>query len=177
MNRNLILPFMLSAVFMVGLSDGIAANSLDVNFTGELVAVTCQLSEESVTKRIELYNLRWKSINENQPSAVTPFTIFINNCSEMDLQKSVKLTWQSNQLVEIGDSSFVQTQGDSGIVLGLVDQDENPVIWNEPMNIGTVNTASGSQQFNFGVYARKPATGDVNAGEFIGTVTFNMEYE
>lgn len=155
----------------------LAANNLDVEFSGELVSTACQVAAESVNKKIALYNLRWQFINENDRSAVTPFTIAIDNCSETDLQKSIKLTWQSDALVKIGGDSFLTTKGDSGVVLGLIDHDEKPIIWNKPMPIGDVSVVEGLQQFNYGVFVRKPATGEARIGGFSGIVTFNVEYE
>lgn len=158
-------------------SQVLAANSLDVEFTGELVSTACQVAAESINKKITLYNLRWQFINENETSAVTPFTIAIDKCSETDLQKSIKLTWQSNELVNIGGDSFLTTKGNSGVVLGLIDHDEKPIIWNKPMTIGDVSVVEGLQQFDFGVFVRKPATGEAKIGDFSGIVTFNVEYE
>lgn len=154
-----------------------AANSLDVEFSGELVSTACQVAAESINKKITLYNLRWQFINENETSAVTPFTIAIDKCSETDLQKSIKLTWQSNELVNIGGDSFLTTKGDSGVVLGLIDHDEKPIVWNKPMKIGDVSVVEGLQQFDFGVFVRKPATGEAKIGDFSSIVTFNVEYE
>lgn len=154
-----------------------ATNSLDVEFSGELVSTACQVATESINKKITLYNLRWQFINENETSAITPFTIAIDKCSETDLQKSIKLTWQSNELVNIGSDSFLTTKGDSGVVLGLIDHDEKPIVWNKPMIVGDVSVVNGLQQFDFGVFVRKPATGEAKIGDFSGIVTFNVEYE
>nr|WP_314266351.1 fimbrial protein [uncultured Moellerella sp.] len=155
----------------------LATNSLDVEFSGELLSTACQVAAESVNKKITLYNLRWQSINENDRSAVTPFTIAIDKCNDTDLQKSIKLTWQSDALVNIAGDSFLKTQGDSGVVLGLIDHDEKPIVWNKPMTIGDVSVVEGLQQFNYGVFVRKPATGEAKIGGFSGIVTFNVEYE
>ncbi|MEQ4672911.1 fimbrial protein [Providencia manganoxydans] len=154
-----------------------ATNSLDVEFSGELVSTACQVAAESINKKITLYNLRWQFINENTTSAVTPFSIAIDKCSETDLQKSIKLTWKSQELVNIGGDSFLTTKGDSGVVLGIIDQDEKPIVWNQPMTIGDVNVVEGLQQFDFGVFVRKPATGEAKIGDFSSIVTFNVEYE
>lgn len=150
---------------------------MDVEFSGELVSTACQVATESINKKITLYNLRWQFINENETSAITPFTIAIDKCSETDLQKSIKLTWQSNELVNIGSDSFLTTKGDSGVVLGLIDHDEKPIVWNKPMIVGDVSVVNGLQQFDFGVFVRKPATGEAKIGDFSGIVTFNVEYE
>lgn len=155
----------------------LAANSLDVEFSGELVSTSCQVAAESINKKITLYNLRWKDINANETRTVTPFTIAIDKCSETDLQKSIKLTWKSNQLVDIGGQSYLATEGDSGVLLGLIDQDEKPIVWNTPITISNVSVIEGLQQFDYGVFVRKPATGEAKIGDFSGTVTFSVEYE
>ncbi|EKT60247.1 fimbrial protein [Providencia burhodogranariea] len=177
MNKVAIRFWLFPVVFLSWQSPVLAANSLDVEFTGELVSTACQVAAESINKKITLYNLRWQFINENEASAVTPFTIAIDKCSETDLQKSIKLTWQSNELVNIGGDSFLTTKGNSGVVLGLIDHDEKPIVWNKPMTIGDVSVVEGLQQFDFGVFVRKPATGEAKIGDFSGIVTFNVEYE
>lgn len=168
-------------IFLVALlgweSQGKAANTLDVEFSGELLSTACKVATESINQKITLYNLRWQSINESETHTVTPFTIAIDKCSETDLQKSIKLTWQSNDLINIDGESFLTTKGSSGVVLGLIDHDEKSVVWNKPMTIGDVSVVEGLQQFDFGVFARKPAIGEAKVGDFSGIVTFNMEYE
>lgn len=177
MNRVAMRFWLFPVVLLGWQSQVLAANSLDVEFSGELVSTACQVAAESINKKITLYNLRWQFINENETSAVTPFTIAIDKCSVTDLQKSIKLTWQSNELVNIGGDSFLTTKGNSGVVLGLIDHDEKPIIWNKPMTIGDVSVVEGLQQFDFGVFVRKPATGEAKIGDFSGIVTFNVEYE
>ncbi|HBO24801.1 MAG TPA: type 1 fimbrial protein [Providencia sp.] len=177
MNRVAIHGWALCAALFGWQSPVLAGNSLDVEFSGELVSTACQVAAESINKKITLYNLRWQFINEKGTSEVTPFTIAIDKCSETDLQKSIKLTWKSNELVNIGSESFLTTKGDSGVLLGLIDHDEKPIVWNKPITIGDINTVENLQQFDFGVYVRKPITGEAKVGDFSGIVTFNMEYE
>ncbi|OAT38672.1 fimbrial protein [Proteus myxofaciens] len=177
MNKAAKYGWLLPVIFWGDLSQVQAANSLDVEFSGELVTTACQVSADSLNQKITLYNLRWQSINETGVSDVTPFSIDIDKCSEVDLQKIIKLTWQSNDLVNIGSDTFLTTKGESGVLLGLVDNNNTPLIWNQPMTIGDVNVVEGLQQFDFGVFVRKPATGDANTGDFSGIVTFNVEYE
>ncbi|SUC78742.1 Uncharacterised protein [Providencia stuartii] len=45
------------------------------------------------------------------------------------------------------------------------------------MTMGDVSVVDGLQQFDFGVFVRKPATGEANVGDFSGIVTFQVEYE
>ncbi|WP_300004072.1 fimbrial protein [uncultured Cedecea sp.] len=158
-------------------SQVLAANFLDIEFSGELIGSSCTVATESMNKNITIYNLRRQFINENEKSDVTPFTIAIDKCSDIDLQKSIKITWKNNELVSVGGVDFLTTSGESGVLLGLVDKDGNPIIWNEPMTIGNVTVVEGLQQFDFGVFVRKPATGEARIGDFSGIATFNVEYE
>nr|ELR5112357.1 type 1 fimbrial protein [Providencia stuartii] len=177
MNNKVVSNFILLLPLLAISPITLASNSLDVEFNGELVSTECQVAPDSLKQKITLYNLRWQFINENEKSAITPFSIAINKCSETDLQKSIKLTWQSNQLVNIGDENYIATKGDSGILLGLVDKDDKIIELNKPISLGVVSVVNNMQQFDFGVFVRKPATADVKVGDFVGTVTFAVEYE
>ncbi|HBO23151.1 fimbrial protein [Providencia sp.] len=155
----------------------LSANSLNVEFSGELIRTACQVSSESLNQKIPLYNLNSKFINEHKTSAVTPFSISIEKCSSTDLQKQIKITWESNQLVNVSGHEFVVTQGDSNILLGVIDNDEKPIIWNKPTTVDTVSVVENTQQIGFGVFVRKPATGEAKIGDFSGIVTFKVDYE
>lgn len=154
-----------------------SSNSLDVEFSGELLSTACQVTTETVKQNITLYNLRWKTINEQGSSAITPFNIKVHRCSTTDIGKSIKLTWQSPQLVTVGSEQYLSTTGSSGVLLGLVDKEKKPIVWNKAVQIGSVTEVEGEQSFDFGVFVRKPESGEVKAGDFTGTVTFNVEYE
>lgn len=178
MNSQVRLRYGLPAIFLLlPLKGFTAGNYLDVEFYGELVTTACQVSAESLKKKITLHNLRWQYINENGSSAITPFTIEIEKCIASDLQKIVKFTWQSPNLTTIAGNQYLTTQGESGVLLGLVDSDGNPLIWGQPMSTGKVTTVNGEQQFNFGVFVQKPANVDAKVGDFTGTATFKVEYE
>lgn len=177
MNNKMVSGFLLSLPLLAISPIIWASNSLDVEFSGELISTACQVTPDSLKQKITLYNLRWQFINQNEKSAITPFSIAINKCSETDLQKSIKLTWQSNQLVKIGSENYLATKGDSGVLLGLVDQDDKAIEWNKPMPIGVVSVVDNVQQFDFGVFVRKPEIADAKVGDFVGTVTFAVEYE
>lgn len=154
-----------------------SSNSLDVEFSGELVSTACQITTETVKQNITLYNLRWQAINEQGSSAITPFNIKINRCSALDVGKSIKLTWQSPQLVTIGSEQYLSTTGSSGVLLGLVDEEKKPIVWNKAVQLGAVTEVEGEQNFDFGVFVRKPEKGEAKVGDFTGTVTFYVEYE
>ncbi|MBJ9983886.1 type 1 fimbrial protein [Acinetobacter sp. S40] len=154
-----------------------SASSLDVQFSGELISTTCKIDSESLNQEITLENLNWRSINQQGSSYLTPFSIGIDNCSNTDLNKSIKLTWQSNQLVELSGVNFVKTQGTSGVLLGIVDQNNQPIVWNSPTSVATVSVANDVQHINFSAFVRKPATGEADIGDFTSTVTFAVEYQ
>lgn len=154
-----------------------AADSLSIDFSGELVSTACTVTSESVNKEVTLENLRWQYINENTMSESTEFSIGIENCSATDLQKNIELTWKSNQLVSVNGENFLTTQGSSGVLLGIHDKDDKPIVWNKAFTLGTVSVVEDEQQFDFSVFARKPINGEANAGSFSGVVTFNVEYK
>ncbi|MEX6315409.1 hypothetical protein AB6G19_18765 [Providencia manganoxydans] len=89
------------------------------------------------------------------------------------------MTWQSSQLINIEGNDYLRTQGTSGALLGIieVDKNEQPIIWNSPIDVGVVSVAENRQQLNFGVFVRKPEIGDIKVGDFKGTATFTVEYQ
>lgn len=175
--NNIVKNIFLSVFFLVPTFSVLAADSLSIDFSGELVSTACTVSSESVNKEVTLDNLRWQYINENTMSESTEFSIGIENCSATDLQKSIELTWKSNQLVNVNGESFLTTEGSSGILLGIHDKEDKPIIWNKAFTLGTVSVVEDVQQFDFSVFARKPINGEANAGSFSGVVTFNVEYK
>ncbi|EKT55337.1 fimbrial protein [Providencia burhodogranariea] len=177
MNKINKLRYLLLIPFFLGAPLAYSSNTLDVEFNGELIATACQISSKSIKQDVPLYNLRWQFINENGSSAVTPFSIAIDKCSAMDLKKIIKLTWISNKLITVKGDSFIATEGDSNVLLGLVDKDERPIIWNKPMSVGAISVVDNTQQLDFGVFVRKPPTGEAKTGDFSSIIMFNVEYE
>ncbi|MGG4609840.1 fimbrial protein [Providencia sp. Me31A] len=177
MNKNKIVSwaFCLSSLLTSLLSFN--AQGVDMEFKGELVDTACKVTSESLNQKITIYNVRLKSINEGKPSAITPFSITIDKCSETDLKKVIKLTWSSNQLLNIGNDTFLNTQGDSGVLLGVTDKDDKLIVWNRPITLGSVPEVGKTRELNFGVFARKPATKEAKAGKFSASITFTVEYE
>lgn len=170
--------FFLSVLFFNS-SNTLASNQLDVQFKGELIRSNCQVSADSINKQIKLNNLRWQYINQFGKSDVMPFFIEIEKCSDSDLNKTIRMTWQSTQLINIEGRDYLNTQGASGALLGIVEVDKNeqPIVWNSPIDVGVVSVTENRQQLNFGVFVRKPATGDIKVGDFKGTATFAVEYQ
>ncbi|HEC8329740.1 TPA: type 1 fimbrial protein [Providencia rettgeri] len=154
-----------------------SGEGLDMEFRGELINTACQVTAESLNQKIKIYNLRLKTINEGIPSITKPFSIFIEKCSETDLKKMIKLTWKSNQLTNINGDSFLNTQGDSDVLLGITDKNDSLIVWNQPIHLGEVPEVGNTQELNFGVFVRKPKIGDAKIGDFLASVTFTVEYE
>lgn len=161
------------------LSSAFSNNQLDVEFKGELISNSCQISAESVNKQIKLDNLRWQYINKFGSSDVMPFFLEIEKCSEANLNKTIRMTWKSSQLIKVDGHEYLNTQGASGALLGIieVDKNEQPIVWNSPIDVGVISVVEDRQKLNFGVFVRKPATGDIKVGDFKGTATFAVEYE
>lgn len=171
--------FILIAICSFSSLNALGKNHLDVEFKGELIHHDCQIAAGSINKQIQLGYLRKQYLNEHSVSDVFPFFIEINKCSPSDLNKIIRLTWQSHQLIDIDGNQYLTTQGASGALLGLIemDKDKQPVIWNQPIKVGVVSVVDNRQQLNFGVFVRKPASGEIKTGDFKGTATFVVEYE
>ncbi|MBF0692811.1 type 1 fimbrial protein [Providencia alcalifaciens] len=176
MNKLTLFWWLLAPLFW-SLSGRGYAQFLDVEFSGELVHLSCKVSAGSVKKEIQLEALRMQSLNQGDVSEITPFSIEIDHCQQSDMGKLIKMTWHGTQLVDIDGHSYLITQGDSDVVLGLVDGEGKPIIWDEPIDVGHVSVVKDEQSLLFGVVARKPPFGYVNAGYFSGWVTFSVEYE
>ena len=177
MNKSLTLCSTLLMAILWIFSREANAQVLDVEFGGELINLSCRVSSTSVNKEVRLENLRLQTLNQEDRSEITSFSIGIDNCQPSDLDKLIKMTWHSSQLVNIDGHDYVATQGESGVVLGLLTHDEKPIEWNTPMEVGKVIEADCEQELLFGVFARKPQSGLVKEGDFSGWVTFALEYE
>ncbi|WP_249718700.1 fimbrial protein [Proteus faecis] len=177
MNKKSLLYCVFFIILTYEISFAYSSNTIDIEFDGQLVTTGCQVSADSLNKKIKLDNLRWQNINENGVSQITSFSIAIEKCNEADLQKTVSLTWQSNQLVDIDKDSYLKTKGNSNILLGITDKEGKLVSWNKSMSLGEVTIIGDSQQFDFGVFVRKPKSENAKVGDFTGTATFMLEYE
>ncbi|MBS0924837.1 type 1 fimbrial protein [Providencia sp. JGM181] len=153
------------------------AQFLDVEFSGELVHLSCKVSAGSVKKEIQLENLRMESLNLGETSVITPFSIEIDHCQRAELGKLIKITWHGTQLVNIDGDNYLITQGDSGVILGIMDSKDKPIAWDEPIDVGSVAVVNDEQSLSFGVVARKPPYGYVDTGNFSGWATFSVEYK
>lgn len=153
------------------------AQFLDVEFSGELVHLSCKVSAGSVKKEIQLENLRMESLNLGETSVITPFSIEIDHCQHAELGKLIKITWHGTQLVNIDGDNYLITQGDSGVVLGIMDSKDKLIDWDEPIDVGSVAVVNDEQSLSFGVIARKPPYGYVGTGNFSGWATFSVEYK
>ncbi|ENU1226038.1 MULTISPECIES: fimbrial protein [Providencia] len=165
---------LLSLVFPIF---GWCKDSLDVEFSGILVNKTCQLAADSINKQVKIENIRLKSINNNITSDITPFFITIEKCSQSDLNKMIKITWKSPKRVSVEGQSYLGTDGDSGVLLGVVDKQRTLVVWEQSIEVEPVTVADGTQQLEFGVFARKNPLNEAKQGFFSSSATFSLEYE
>lgn len=152
-------------------------DSLDVEFSGVLVNKTCQLAADSINKQVKIENIRLKSINDNIASDITPFFITIEKCSQADLNKMIKITWKSPKRVNVEGQSYLGTDGNSGVLLGVVDKQRALVVWEKSIEVEPVTVAGGSQQLEFGVFVRKNPLNEAKKGFFSSSATFTLEYE
>lgn len=156
---------------------GLSSSNIEVEFSGILVNKTCQLAASSLNQHVKIENIRLKSINDSLTSHITPFLITIEKCSPADLHKMVKITWKSPKLVSVEGKYYLETTGNSGVVLGLVDKQGMLMDWDQSVEVTPVSVVDGEQQLEFGVLVRKGQSSEAKYGHFSGSATFSLEYE
>ncbi|HGN2999928.1 TPA: hypothetical protein ACKR5A_006117, partial [Pseudomonas aeruginosa] len=101
----------------------------------------------------------------------------IEKCSQADLNKMIKITWKSPKRVNVEGQSYLGTDGNSGVLLGVVDKQRALVVWEKSIEVEPVTMAGGSQQLEFGVFVRKNPLNEAKKGFFSSSATFTLEYE
>lgn len=155
------------------------ANTLVVNFEGNLQVMGCRLSDDSAIKEVVLTNLRFSSLENQGQSDIQPFTLDIVDCSTPALNKTIKLVLAPHNTEIHNGISYLQTAGGSNVLLALTDNNGKELLFNTPLDISTI-TQSGKGSVNtllLGVYAKKPFSGQLNAESFSSLVTFSLDYQ
>lgn len=155
------------------------ANSLTVYFEGVLVPLGCRLSDDDAQKKIYLSGLRFSSLETLGRSDMQPFQLDIVDCSEMALNKTIKITLNTQNTEVHNGINYLKTTGESNVLLALTDSNGKELDLNTKIDVSTV-TASGKGSVNtlsFGVYAQKPFNARLKTGGFASTVTFNLDYQ
>ncbi len=155
------------------------SNSLSVYFEGVLIPLGCQLSDDDTKKNIYLSGLRFSSLENLERSDTQPFQLNIVDCSAMALNKTIKITFNTQSTEIHNGVSYLKTTGESNVLLALTDSTGKELGLNAPIDISTVTeTGKGSiNTLTFGVYAQKPFKERLKVGSFSSLVTFNLDYQ
>ncbi len=177
MTKYLSYLFGFSALLLI--ANNSFANSLSVYFEGVLVPLGCQLSDDDTKKKIYLSGLRFSTLENLGRSDVQPFQLDIVDCSAMALNKTIKITFNTQSTETQNGVTYLKTTGDSNVLLALTNNKGKELGFNKAIDISTV-TESGKGSINtltFGVYAQKPFKERLKTGSFSSLVTFNLDYQ
>jgi len=169
--------FLFSLLFLT--ANNTFANSLTVYFEGVLVPLDCRLSDDDTQKKIYLSGLRFSSLETLGRSDMQPFKLDIVDCSTMALNKTIKITLNTQNTEVHNGINYLKTTGESNVLLALTDSNGKELDLNTKIDVSTV-TESGKGSINtlsFGVYAQKPFNARLKTGGFASTVTFNLDYQ
>ncbi|EPL6455335.1 fimbrial protein [Providencia rettgeri] len=169
--------FLFSLLFLT--ANNSFANSLTVYFEGVLVPLGCRLSDDDTQKKIYLSGLRFSSLETLGRSDMQPFKLDIVDCSTMALNKTIKITLNTQNTEVHNGINYLKTTGESNVLLALTDSNGKELDLNTKIDVSTV-TESGKGSINtlsFGVYAQKPFNARLKTGGFASTVTFNLDYQ
>ncbi|WP_273803232.1 MULTISPECIES: fimbrial protein [Providencia] len=169
--------FLFSLLFLT--ANNTFANSLTVYFEGVLVPLGCRLSDDDTQKKIYLSGLRFSSLETLGRSDMQPFKLDIVDCSTMALNKTIKITLNTQNTEVHNGINYLKTTGESNVLLALTDSNGKELDLNTKIDVSTV-TESGKGSINtlsFGVYAQKPFNARLKTGGFASTVTFNLDYQ
>jgi type 1 fimbria pilin len=150
-----------------------------VYFEGVLVPLGCRLSDDDTQKKIYLSGLRFSSLETLGRSDIQPFKLDIVDCSTMALNKTIKITLNTQNTEVHNGINYLKTTGESNVLLALTDSNGKELDLNTKIDVSTV-TESGKGSINtlsFGVYAQKPFNARLKTGGFASTVTFNLDYQ
>ena len=169
--------FLFSLLFLT--ANNSFANSLTVYFEGVLVPLGCRLSDDDTQKKIYLSGLRFSSLETLGRSDMQPFKLDIVDCSTMALNKTIKITLNTQNTEVHNGINYLKTTGESNVLLALTDSNGKELDLNTKIDVSKV-TESGKGSINtlsFGVYAQKPFNARLKTGGFASTVTFNLDYQ
>lgn len=154
-------------------------NSMVIYFEGNLLPISCHLSDDDMKKKIYLSGLRFSSLENLGRSDIQYFQLNIVDCSAMVLNKTIKIIFNTKNTEIHNGINYLKTTGDSNVLLALTNNNGKELNFNTPIDISTV-TESGKGSINtltLGVYAQKPFNERLKTGSFSSLVTFNLDYQ
>lgn len=170
-------PWAIALSALLSASECGAVGSLELKFSGTLNEKVCSFEQGDQAQEVSLQLQSIKYFENYGRTAVYPFLVSLTNCSAATLAKMVQLTFNSTHIRVVEGENLLDTEGDTGLVLGLTDAKGQAIKLGEAVPAGQIaNVGDGSaNRFQFGVYAQ--AVGEVMAGSYSSTVMIEMAFE
>lgn len=153
---------------------------MTVYFDGELVKTRCHLSDDDTKKKVYLSELRFSELENQSRSPTYHFQLDVVDCAPIDLNKTIKITFNTKDIEQHNGITYLKTTGESNVLLALTNSNnDQPVELNQPIDLTKV-TESGEGSVNtlsFGVYVQKPFNQQLKTGSFSTLITFNVDYQ
>ncbi|MCX3071375.1 fimbrial protein [Providencia stuartii] len=151
--------------FFIGYISSIwAQNSVTLNFSGNISDKGCVLDNDNIS--VKLLDISKGRLTLMKETEYSEFKIKLSSCPS----SSFNITFSANNPVIVGATKFIPTQGDTGMLLSLFDENKHPIILDESI-LGTV-----APELTFYVKGVISNPEDVNPGDYSGQVSFVINY-
>lgn len=141
-----------------------AQNSVTLNFSGSISDKGCILDNDNIP--IKLLDISKNRLAVEQETDYSEFKIKLSSC----LSSSFNIVFSVNNPVVVGATKFIPTQGDTGMLLSLFDENKHPIALDESIP-GTV-----ASELIFYVKGVVNNPNDLNSGMYSGWVSFVINY-
>lgn len=167
-------------VMQAGMAGPAGAAGVDLNFSGALIDSQCMLDPASAALAVSLPQHPPSFFQAAGRTVPVTFDLVLKNCSSTLLNKAVQVTFSSTSTQAVGGVMLLDTEGGTGILVGLEDMTGQAISVGSAVNAGTLTQtgATGENHFRFRAYAQGPA--DLSApvlGTYTATTTFAMSYQ
>ncbi|WP_273804990.1 fimbrial protein [Providencia rettgeri] len=141
-----------------------AQNSVTLNFSGNISDKGCILDNDNIP--VTLLDISKGRLAAIQETEYSEFKIKLSSCRS----SSFNLVFSATDPVIVGATKFIPTQGETGMLLSLFDENKHPIILDESMP-GTV-----APELTFYVKGVVSNPADVKPGAYSGLVSFVINY-
>jgi type 1 fimbria pilin len=158
---------------------GMAGGGTAVNFTGTLVNNMCTFEQGDAPLVIEMPSQTVRFFSHYGRSEVKAFDIGLKNCTASTQGKLVKFTFTAPRTKVIGGVTMLDTDGGTGLVIGLVDGVGKDVSLGSAVSAGNIaQTGQGTvNRFRFAAFLTTLDPTKVREGAYTATVTFQLAYQ
>ncbi len=170
---------MMSALFLYGMSLGLAYSAENVKFYGTLVADPCQLELESEHILVDMGHIDDRFLFDHHRSLNTPFYLKVTAC-DLSVAQTLYITFQGPASAELKGLLAVNIGGKkSGIAIGLQNSENEEIPLDKKTKISEL--ISGYNEILLGAYIQAEpsaiANRKVEYGYYQVTSTFLLDYQ